>query len=213
MKIRSFLWVFIVMVCLHACSTKKTKSDIDVLFTPDTLNIGYTYWWPQSGPFIGNCGDELSLVIEGTIVALKEPNNDPGPLYTSQEGSIEIENVFQIKDLAENTYSGEKFMTTDCFDGLDLTLGDKVLVFCHNYEGNYTIAGFKSILKISDFGDGLVASIRKYIDNDQNPIFLKKDMSLWASHGLKEDLQQVIDCNEEMAAISSQGIRVEQNEY
>ena len=117
-----------------------------------------------------------------------------GPLYISQEGIIEIETVFQIKDLGENTYSGEKFFTTDCFDGLKLTVGDKVLVFCHNYEGDYTISGSKSILKIDDFGNNLVTSTRKYIDGDQNPLLLKKDMKLWASYGLDESLQQIIDC-------------------
>lgn len=197
MKHLTKLLFFVLLLGLNSCNTeKKTKSDIDVQFTQDTLQIGYTYWWPESGPFIGSCADELSLVFEGTVVALETPNNDPGPLYVSQKGSIEIERIFKIKDLAENTYSREKFITTDCFDGVDVAVGDKVLVFCHNYEDKYTISGAKSILKITNFDDDLVTSTKKYINEDQNPIVLKKDMKLWASYGLNENLQNSIDCAE-----------------
>ncbi len=176
---------------------KKAKSDIEIEFTQDTLNVGYTYWWSQSGPFIGSCGDELSFVFVGTVTDLLEPTDDAGPLYTPQKGFISIEKIFKIKNLGSNNYANQKYFTSDCFDGVGVRPGDQVLVFCYDYEGNYTIPGKNSVLKIDGFDDPLLKSIRKYIDTDQNAQKLKKDIKLWRAHGLDEDLIDVIRCAKE----------------
>lgn len=190
--------MFLAVLMLSACSGKKSKSDIEVLFTQDTLDVGYTYWWPQSGPFIGGCGEELSLVFSGTITQLMNPTNDAGPLYKPQEGIVEIEQVFKIKNLADKNYASQKFFSSDCFNELGLAVGDKVLVICFDYEGEYSIPGKQSILKLASFDDPLVESICTYIDSDQNALKLKDDVGIWAKKGLGRQLQAVMECEAEM---------------
>lgn len=180
-----------------SCKHPKAKSDIEVEFIQDTLTVGYTYWWPQSGPFIGNCGDELSLVCAGVLIEMGNPNDDPGPLYKAQEGTIALEHVYKIKDIGENTYSGQKYVKMDCFDGLDLAVGDTVLVFCYDYEDNYSVPGDKSILKVLSFEDPLIASTKRYIDTEQNPKEIIRDTNLWAGYGLKSNLKQILECNQD----------------
>lgn len=199
MKIRSIIWVFLAGLMICSCNTKKSKSDIDVVFTQDTLNVGYTYWWPQSGPFIGACGEELSLVFEGTVKALNDPTDDPGPLYISQAGIIELQKVYKIKDLGKNTYTGQKFVSTDCFYESNVAIGDQVLVFCYDYDGAHTIPGKNSVVKIEAMDFSTIESIRTYIDSNQDPLSIKKDIDLWKQHGLGESLQEIIDCKEEMS--------------
>ncbi|WP_373516366.1 hypothetical protein [Pricia sp.] len=164
----------------------------------DTLDVGYTYWWPESGPFIGNCGQELSLVFSGTIKELEAPTNEAGPLYTPQKGIIAVEKVFKIKELGENTYKNQRFFVTDCFYKSGLGTGDKVLVICYDYEGHYTIPGSGSILKIDSFDDEAVASIRKYIDTDEDPEEIGKDVGLWATYGHGRALEDLIECRKEI---------------
>ena len=202
---KTLIHFLLVCFCVVAvsCTAKKSKSDIEIEFVQDTLNIGYTYWWPQSGPFIGGCGDELSLVFSGTVTKLQQPTDEAGPLYKSQEGIIEINQVFKIKALEENKYINQKFVSTDCFDAMGLKSGDYVLVFCYDYEGAYSIPGEKSILKIDSFEDPLIESIRRYIDTDQNAVKLKKDVGLWAKKGLGRKLQEIIECAEEMKSDES----------
>ncbi len=177
---------------------KNSKSDIDIEFMLDTLDVGYTYWWPESGPFIGNCGQELSLVFSGTIKELKAPTNEAGPLYTPQKGIIAIEEVYKIKDIGKNTYKNQRFFTTDSFYKSGLGTGDKVLVVCYDYEDAYSIPGSGSLLKIDSFDDEAVASIRKYIDTDEDPEKIEKDVGLWATYGHGRALEDLIACQKEM---------------
>jgi len=177
---------------------KKSKSDIEVVFTQDTLDVGYTYWWPESGPFIGACGEELSLVFSGILTELKAPTDDPGPLYVSQEGIIKIDRLFKIKELNENTYANQKFFSSDSFHESGLTVGDTVLVFCYDYEDNYSIPGDKSIIKITSLEDPLIKSIKKYIDEDQDAVKIKKDIGLWATQDCGRALEDIIACQEDM---------------
>ncbi|MGB5553439.1 MAG: hypothetical protein WBM83_02190 [Flavobacteriaceae bacterium] len=205
--LRMFNWgvvLSILYLLVISCAPKKTKSDIDIEFVQDTLHLGYTYWWPESGPFIGNCGDELSLVFAGNIVQLDDPSDDPGPLYTAQKGIVALEKVFKIKDLGENSYANQKFMTADCFFDSGLSVGDTVLVFCYDYEGKYSIPGKTSILKISSFEDETIKSIKAYIDADENPLAIRTDIELWEQQSLGHKLEMIIECRNELKSLENQ---------
>jgi len=188
--------LFLVLHSMYSCNrSKQTQSDIVIEFTQDTLNVGYTYWWPESGPFIGKCGDELSLVFSGTITDILEPTDEAGPLYNSQRGYIQIDRVFKKKELEAKSYTNQQFFVSDCFDGLELEKDDPVLVFCYDYENDLSIPGGQSILKIDSLDDPLITSIKRYIDADQNPSKIKKDMKLWAKYGLDDALERMIECH------------------
>ena len=192
------IWLTAILIFGIACKNTKSKSDLQIAFTQDTLDVGYTYWWPESGPFIGSCGEELSLVFSGILRNLEGATEDAGPLYTSQKGIVEIEKVYKIKEIGENTYANQKFVAMDCFHKSVLAVSDTVLVFCYDYEDAYTIPGRKSILKIVSHEDPLVKSIRRYIDAGENPIELKQDIGLWATKDLGRALEKIILCKEEI---------------
>lgn len=196
--LRQLSLLLVLVAATSSCKFGKTrKSDIEVNFMLDTLDVGYTYWWPESGPFIGDCGEELSFVFSGIVTDLEAPTNEAGPLYRPQKGVVTIESVFKIKELGKNTYKNQRFFTTDCFYKSGLGTGDTVLVICYDYENAYTISGSGSILKIDSFEDEAIKSIRKYIDTDENPIKIEKDIGLWATYGHGRALEDLIKCREE----------------
>ena len=199
-----YVLVFFGTLLISSCSTIKNKRAKGINFVQDTLQVGYTYWWPDSGPFIGNCGDEIALAFTGTIVNLEKPTALDSSLYTPQKGSIAIKNVLKIKELGVNTYANQKFFTTDCFHNLDVKVGDKVIVYCYDYEGDYSIPGRKSILKIDAFNSPIVTSTKTYLENNQDPFSIEKDMALWATYNLTENLEQIIVCAKEMKALKKE---------
>ena len=85
----------------------------------------------------------------------------------------------------------------DCFDGLELKKEDKVLVFCYDYENDFSIPGGSSILKIDSLDEPLIASIKKYIDAGENALAIKNDIHLWDEYGLGEELERIIHCKED----------------
>lgn len=183
--IRDLAYIFCLSFLFIQCENKKTKRGPKksiVLSTSrninlkDTLNIGYTYWWPQSGPFIGNCGEKYSLVFLGTI---NEIYDQQQPHYTAQKGVIRLDEVLTSVELPKSAYHKENYIISDCFDGVDVKKGDKVIMFCYEYEGSYTTPGRKSILKIEDNNDPIVVSIKEYIKSEHNPLTIKKDIALW----------------------------------
>ncbi|MFK8104880.1 MAG: hypothetical protein AB8G15_20345 [Saprospiraceae bacterium] len=186
--------------CTSADTTTTSKtSEIDSKrettspqFKEDSLSIAYTYWWPASGPFIGMCGDQYSLVVTGTITALaaKQPQEN----FVAQRGTITLHEKIWSQATAQQKYQGEKFMVADAFAKTGVELGDKVLVFIYAYEGVYALPGGKSILKIEQFDGPEVQAIRKYIAAEQNPLVLQNDLELWAKYQLDEALQTIIDC-------------------
>jgi len=173
----------------------------------DTLFVNYTYWWPSGGPFTGLCGDPYSLVFTGTVSRLFDPEG-PYPtgrnagevLYYSQKGLIKIHEIKYQQPPSEgykkapgHSYCGENYFSSDCFYGLNLSEGDKVIGFIYSYEGEYSIPD-KSILKIMSFDDPVVISIDKYIQNKQNPLTIADDTSKWKKYGLDYSLKQIIVC-------------------
>ena len=160
----------------------------------DTLKVNYAYWWATSGPFMGMCGDQYSIALLGIVTDIKPPGKDSTGLYNSQIGIIEINDILTSRELEKTKYVGQKYFRSDCFYETEVKRGDKVIVFCYEYEGFHINPGKKSILKFNEFDDPTVESIKKYIGNDQNPIVIKEDLGLWKEKGLGNELIQIIDC-------------------
>lgn len=194
-----FYLSFLFIQCENKKSKREPKKNI-VLSTSkevnlkDTLKIGYTYWWPQSGPFIGNCGEKYSLVFLGTVDKIY--NKTEQPHYTARKGVIRVDEVLTSVELTNSSYHEQNYVISDCFADVDVKEGDSVIVFCYEYEGNYSTPGGKSILKIEDNNDPVVVSIKEYIKSEQNPLTIEKDIPLWKKYQLDTALKQLISCRE-----------------
>ncbi|WP_298547021.1 hypothetical protein [uncultured Aquimarina sp.] len=173
------------------------KESTDTFVKSDTLEVGYTYWWPENGPFIGNCGEQYSLVFLGTIHEVYKKTEQQQ--YASQMGVIKVDKVLIAAALKNKTYQDEQYVTSDCFAQVDAKKGDKVLVFCYEYEGSISIPGGKSILKINDSSDPIVASIKRYIGSNQNPLSIEDDLHIWEEIELGSELSQIISCKKTLS--------------
>ena len=174
----------------------------------DTLDVPFTYWWPDGGPFIEYCQVSYSLVFTGTVTKIYKPpkmntkSGDPLDygMYIPQLGVIKIDDV-KIKnppkkdrrDYIGKNFSDEKYFRSDCFFGLKLKKGDKVIVFVYSFDGEYSIPS-NSILKIKNFNDPIVQLIEKYIKNNQNLLSIKDDTTILKKYGLDKSLKKRIDC-------------------
>lgn len=165
-------------------------------FNTDTLGVAYTYWRPKSGPFIGMCGDIYALVFLGVVTEIESSNKETTLLDTAQKGCIKIEEVLKTRMLLKQGYHEEGYFRSDCFYDARLKRGDKVIVYCYEYEGFYAIPGVNSIIKINGFDDPIVASTKTYIASGQNPIKIKKDIALWDKKGFGSALKAIIECKE-----------------
>tara|TARA_B100001250_G_C19265299_1_gene556698 strand:+ start:67 stop:516 length:450 start_codon:yes stop_codon:yes gene_type:complete len=120
---------------------------------PDTLNVGYTYWWPNTNPLLDFTAEKCPLVFIGKVSNLGKvimPNEEE-PLAITQKGTIEIITLIKHEGLPKQKFIGQKYFSSDCFYESNLKIGNLVLVFCYAYEQMYCIPGKESILKISDY--------------------------------------------------------------
>lgn len=197
---------FVTFFCITGCSSAPCRNSSP---DADTLKVGYTYWWPGGGPFTGLCGNPYSVVFTGTVVRIDAPRG-PYPsgrnagevLYNPQNGVISIDHVIlscppahECNDTSVHAYSGEKWLTSDCFYGSNLHVGDKVMVFLYSYEEDYCIPS-NSIIKIENEDDPAVISIKKYIKHDQDPLSISSDTVLWKKYGFDDELKQIIECKQ-----------------
>lgn len=194
------------MLCLGVLGCKNVKDDLhksqyrsnisESISANDkkkyTFEVDYAYWWSQTGPFLGYCGDEYSLVFLGTVVDLRPSIKKQD--YFSQKGIIRVDTILTSKALDKNKYKGEEIVITESFYQTKVEEEDQVLVFCYDYEGNYVTPGFKSILIVNGLQDTKVQSIMKYIKSDQNPMSIEDDILIWDKVALGSDLRQIISC-------------------
>ncbi len=199
---KTILQVFIglslcVITCFRGSAQEKIdiKSDVEIsLDHSDTLTVNYTYWWPQSGPFIGQCGERYAFVFLGTIISVEE--EDEKLHYISKKGVVKIDSVLVANAIKKDRYEKQHFFVSDCFEHIEVTAGDQVIVFCYEYEGNYSIPGVKSVLKITNDEDPILEPIKRYIASKQNALVLQKDIALWEKYDLVSHVKQIISCKE-----------------
>lgn len=196
-KLRDFIFLFLILLPTFVSGqSDNTGSSSFINPGADTLYVGYTYWWPESGPFIGTCGIPYALVFTGLVQSMGASETAPTGLYSSKPGVIEIEEILKLEGVGKATYSGQKIFVSDCFEHADVEVGDTVLVFCYEYEGSVSIPGSDSILKIEGLADPAVTSIKKYVAAGQEASAIADDIPMWEERGLGAALRQIIACEE-----------------
>ena len=147
MKKSCFLFLIIFIHSLVSFSQNEIIDD------SNTINVGYTYWWPNADPLLNYSAEKCPLVFIGKLINLDKaiiPKEDEAPVIT-QKGTIEIITIIKKEELPKQKFTGQKYFSTDCFYKSNLKIGDYVLVFCYAYEDMYCVPGKESILKISDY--------------------------------------------------------------
>ncbi len=184
---------YILLIILHfATSTVEAMTSTST--STDTLDVAYTYWWSEAGPFIGLCGDKYALVVVGEITTINSASETQNDGHVKQEGVIKIHEVMVNQQLPKQSYQHEQFLKSDGFYDSKLTIGDKVIMFCYAYEGRLAMPGAGAIVKIEQQDDPRLSSIKKYIKSDQNALTIKDDVSIWEEVGHGKALIKILAC-------------------
>lgn len=175
-------------------SESTSVSHVDSKENIDTLRVGYTYWWPQSSPFINPCGGGHSLVLYGEIADMQEPIFDEDRLYTPQTGVIKIIDVLYLSEGKQQHYNAEEMMVTDCFYEAGLDTGQQVMVFCYEYEDYFSIPGKECIVPISGPTDNVLLSMLKYYTAEKDVKEILESSEHWEEKGYSLEMKMLGAC-------------------
>ena len=192
MKVTVIISSFFLLFLLSHQQEGKTTDKISHI--NDTLNVGYTYWWPYSGPFLFNCNpkQDYAFIFTGTVKRIDPYAVDTTILYDAQYGVIEIKKVIYAAHCKRQPYQKQRYFKTDCFYKLGIKEGDHVLVTCYLYENGYAIPGGKSILKIKKTKGKAHKSMYTLIHRPEKVNY--KDSLFWAQYQLKEAFLNAASC-------------------
>ena len=187
--LHTFLLISISLFTTIACQSHKNTQK--TIVKSDTLDLGYMYWANDFTPF--GFGSRYSLIILGTVTQIENPTEvSEDDIYTSVEGHIVIEEVILDSKSHDRNMNSIGNISTDCFEGTNLSKGDQVLVFCVSYEGDYAITGKQSIIKIPAKDKRYITSIKKYINASYDPTVIEKDIDLWREVAVGNALENYI---------------------
>lgn len=175
---------------------QESRSVSETLHLPntDTLYVGYTYWWPESGPFVGLCGTPYALAFVGNVIHLDSAERASNGMYDSRYGVIGIKELLKVDGAGKKIYKKQRFFVSDCFENLEVKEGQLVLVFCYEYEDGIGNPGGSSILRLEGLSDPLIGSIKRFIAADQSPEAIADDFELWEGRGFGGMLEGMIEC-------------------
>ena len=183
------LLISITLFATVACQSHKEIQNTQI--KTDTLDLGYMYWANDFTPF--GFGSRYSLIIVGTVTQIENPAEvAEDAIYNSVEGHIAIEEVILDSKSHNRDMNTIGSISTDCFEGTNLSKGDQVLVFCVSYEGDYAITGRQSIIKIPTNNRQYITSLKKYINASYDPRVIEKDIELWRKVAVGDALENYI---------------------